>query len=114
MEGRDFDIDAAVLREPVGDILYFAGEATSQTGWASTTVGAYETGRDVAKAIAKNKGKDKKDKDKDKKDKDKEKKDKDKDKEKKDKDKDKDKKDKDKDKKDKDKDKDQIRARKLR
>ena len=55
MEGRDFDRDAAVLREPVGDNVWFAGEATSQTGWASTTVGAFETGEEVANNIVKGK-----------------------------------------------------------
>ncbi|EJK73350.1 hypothetical protein THAOC_05030, partial [Thalassiosira oceanica] len=46
--GREFASDAAVLKESIGG-LWFAGEATNEDGWHSTTVGAWQSGEDVAK-----------------------------------------------------------------
>lgn len=45
--GQSFAETAAIIGEPVGDTLFFAGEHTS-TYWSGTTTGAYETGRNTA------------------------------------------------------------------
>jgi monoamine oxidase len=41
-----------ILREPVGDKVFFAGEATHRMMWATCT-GARLTGEDTAKTVAK-------------------------------------------------------------
>lgn len=45
--GRKFEEDASILKERVGP-LWFAGEATSDNGWQSTTIGAWQTGKEAA------------------------------------------------------------------
>lgn len=48
--GRDFADDASNLQQNVGNV-YFAGEATSSSDWATTT-GAWDTGEEAALAMA--------------------------------------------------------------
>ncbi|KAL9186724.1 hypothetical protein ACHAXT_005962 [Thalassiosira profunda] len=49
--GRDFNDDAANLREPVGNV-WFAGEATNTDGWHATTLAAWESGERAADEMA--------------------------------------------------------------
>ena len=49
--GRDFNDDAANLREPVGNV-WFAGEATNTDGWHATTLAAWESGESEAEEMA--------------------------------------------------------------
>ncbi len=41
----------AILAQPIGDRLYWAGEATASNAWASTVHGAYASGRRAAAEI---------------------------------------------------------------
>ena len=45
--GRSFSRDSAALAKPVGDRLFFAGEATAGA-WYGTTTGAGNSGYDAA------------------------------------------------------------------
>lgn len=45
--GRSFSSDSAILAKPVGDRLFFAGEATAGA-WYATTTGAWTSGYDAA------------------------------------------------------------------
>jgi len=49
----DFEGVAGRLSRSVDDKVFFAGEHTSDSGWAGTAVGAYETGEAAAKAMSK-------------------------------------------------------------
>jgi protoporphyrinogen oxidase len=49
----DFEGVAETISRSVDDKVFFAGEHTSDSGWAGTAVGAYETGEAAAKAMSK-------------------------------------------------------------
>ncbi len=50
--GRNFFNDASELKEKFGNI-WFSGEATNTEGWLGTTVGAWDTGEEAARDMAK-------------------------------------------------------------
>ena len=42
--GRTYSEDASNLKEPLGNKIWFSGEATNTDEWHATTVGAWDTG----------------------------------------------------------------------
>ena len=51
-----FDSLARDLRKSVNGKIFFAGEHTSTTGWAATTIGAFESGEVAANRMLKSIG----------------------------------------------------------